>query len=69
MATIMFIAHIFKKNNTHTHPISSAISDGITDTFREMGYKYDDGWAKEKNDRESRIDSSGKIHSTKRSKN
>jgi hypothetical protein len=68
MATIMFIAHIFKRSDTHTHHISSAISEGITDTFREMGYKYD-GCAKEKNDHESRIDSSEKINSTKRSKN
>ena len=62
----MFIAHIFKRGDIHTRHISSAISEGITDTFREMGYKYD-GCAKEKNDR-SRIDSSERINSTKRPK-
>ncbi len=67
MAMIMFIAHLFKRGDSHTHHISSAISEGITDTFREMGYK-NDGCAKEKNDHESRVDSSERINSTKRSK-
>jgi hypothetical protein len=58
---MIIIAHVFKRSNTYTHLISSAISEGIKDTFKEMGYKYDKGSANEKKEYESGIESSEMI--------
>ena len=58
---MIIIANVIKRSDTYTYLISSAISEGIKDTFKEMGYKDDKGCAKEKKEHESGIDTSEMI--------
>ena len=39
MKLIKFIKHFFWKSKRPPNPFSEAISEGIKDTFKEMGYK------------------------------
>ncbi|MGH2563309.1 MAG: hypothetical protein ACRDE8_17800 [Ginsengibacter sp.] len=41
MKIFRVLLHPFKKNNTYKSLFTSAISEGIKDTFKEMGYKVD----------------------------
>lgn len=47
MLLLMFIA-IFRKNSVYASIFSSAFTEGIKDTFREMGNKFDKGGIKER---------------------
>jgi len=38
---LMFIAHLFKKNNSYGILFSSALQEAINNTFKEMGYEPD----------------------------
>ena len=38
MTVVLFVTHFFKKKNNYTFLFSTAISEGIKDTFKEMGY-------------------------------
>jgi hypothetical protein len=38
MTVLLFVTHFFKRKNTYSFLFSSAISEGIKDTFKEMGY-------------------------------
>ena len=38
----LFIAHFFKKRKTFKTLFSEAMSEGIRDTMREMGYRFED---------------------------
>ncbi|MFT3908367.1 MAG: hypothetical protein QM737_03000 [Ferruginibacter sp.] len=42
MKILVFIIGIFKKQNKRSKPFAEAVSEGIKDTFREMGYRIDD---------------------------
>lgn len=37
MMIILFIAHIFRKDQTYASLFSSALKEGINDTFKEVG--------------------------------
>ena len=41
MTAVLFVAHFFKRKNTYTLLFSTAISEGIKDMFKEMGYTID----------------------------
>jgi hypothetical protein len=41
MTVVLFVSHFFKRKNTYTSLFSTAISEGIKDMFREMGYTPD----------------------------
>lgn len=38
MTVVLFVSHFFKRKNTYASLFSTAISEGIKDVFREMGY-------------------------------
>ena len=38
MTVLLFVTHFFKRKNTYSFLFSSAISEGIKDMFKEMGY-------------------------------
>lgn len=38
----LFIANFFKKSKTFKTLFSEAISEGILDTMKEMGYQFED---------------------------
>ena len=38
MTVVLFVTHFFKRRNTYSFLFSSAISEGIKDMFKEMGY-------------------------------
>jgi len=38
MSVVLFVTHFFKRKNTYSFLFSTAISEGIKDTFKEMGY-------------------------------
>lgn len=58
MTVVLFVTHFFKRNNTYKFLFSTAISEGIKDTFKEMGYGLTEVNKKEKarNDLLSTID-------------
>jgi len=41
MTVVLFVTHFFKRKLTDSSLFSTAISDGIKDTFKEMGYSLD----------------------------
>jgi len=41
MTAVLFVAHFFKRKNTYKLLFSTAISEGIKDMFKEMGYGAD----------------------------
>lgn len=41
MTVVLFVTHFFKRKNTYSSLFSTAISEGIRDTFKEMGYSLD----------------------------
>ena len=41
MTVVLFVTHFFKRKNTYSFLFSTAISEGIKDTFKEMGYSLD----------------------------
>jgi hypothetical protein len=41
MSAVLFVAHFFRRKNTYTFLFSTAISEGIKDMFKEMGYTTD----------------------------
>ena len=41
MTAVLFVAHFFRRKNTYTFLFSTAISEGIKDMFKEMGYSGD----------------------------
>ena len=38
MTAVLFVTHFFNRKNTYSLLFSSAISEGIKDMFKEMGY-------------------------------
>jgi hypothetical protein len=60
MTVVLFVTHFFKRKNTYTFLFSTAISEGISDMFKEMGYSLNGNSKKEKvkNDQLSRSDQS-----------
>ncbi len=38
MSVVLFVTHFFKRKNTYSFLFSTAISEGINDMFKEMGY-------------------------------
>jgi len=38
MTVLLFVTHLFRRKNTYSTLFSSAISEGIKDLFKEMGY-------------------------------
>jgi hypothetical protein len=38
MSVVLIVTHFFKRNHTYSLLFSTAISEGIKDMFREMGY-------------------------------
>jgi len=38
MTVILFVTHFFKREKTYSFLFSTAISEGIKDMFKEMGY-------------------------------
>ena len=42
MTVVLFATHFFKRKKTYSSLFSSAISEGIKDMFREMGYTLDE---------------------------
>jgi hypothetical protein len=38
MTVVLFVTHFFKRKNSYSFLFSSAISEGIKDMFKEMGY-------------------------------
>jgi len=38
MTVVLFVTHFFKRKNNYTLLFSTAISEGIKDMFKEMGY-------------------------------
>jgi hypothetical protein len=38
MTVVLFVTHFFKRKNTYSFLFSTAISEGIKDMFKEMGY-------------------------------
>jgi len=60
MTVVLFVTHFFKRKNTYRSLFSTAISEGIRDVFKEMGYSPDRASKKEnvKNDQLSRSDQS-----------
>jgi hypothetical protein len=38
MTVVLFVTHFFKRKNNYTSLFSAAISEGIKDMFKEMGY-------------------------------
>jgi hypothetical protein len=49
---MLFIVHSFKKRKTFKTLFSEALSEGIRDTMREMGYRFED--TKKDTDKSSR---------------
>ena len=47
MTVVLFVTHFFKRKNTYSSLFSTAISEGIKDTFKEMGYSLDGTTKKE----------------------
>jgi hypothetical protein len=47
MTVVLFATHFFKRKKTYSVLFSSAISEGIKDMFREMGYSPDKTTKKE----------------------
>ena len=47
MTLVLFATHFFKRKKTYAVLFSSAISEGIKDVFREMGYSLDGSNKKE----------------------
>lgn len=47
MTVVLFATHFFKRKKTYSVLFSSAISEGIKDVFREMGYSLDETTKKE----------------------
>ena len=41
MTVVLFVTHFFKRKNTYSFLFSKAISEGIKDTFKELGYSLD----------------------------
>ena len=41
MTVVLFVTHFFKRKLTYSSLFSTAISEGIKDTFKEMGYSLD----------------------------
>jgi len=39
MTVLLFVTHFFRRKNTYSALFSSAISEGIKDLFKEMGYR------------------------------
>ncbi len=54
MTVVLFVTHFFKRKNTYTFLFSTAISEGITDLFKEMGYSLD-GTNKKENVRNEQL--------------
>jgi len=38
MTVVLFVTHFLKRKNTYSFLFSNAISEGIKDMFKEMGY-------------------------------
>ena len=38
MTVVLFVTHFFKRKNSYSFLFSTAISEGIKDMFKEMGY-------------------------------
>jgi hypothetical protein len=38
MTVVLFVTHFFKREKTYSFLFSTAISEGIKDMFKEMGY-------------------------------
>lgn len=38
MTVVLFVTHFLKRKNTYSFLFSTAISEGIKDMFKEMGY-------------------------------
>jgi hypothetical protein len=38
MTVLLFVTHFFKRKDTYSSLFSNAISEGIKDMFKEMGY-------------------------------
>jgi len=38
MTVVLFVTHFFKRKNSYTFLFSTAISEGIKEMFKEMGY-------------------------------
>ena len=47
MTVVLFVTHFFKRKNTYSFLFSTAISEGIKDMFKEMGYSLDETNKKE----------------------
>jgi hypothetical protein len=41
MTVVLFVTHFFKRKKTYSLLFSTAISEGIQDMFKEMGYSPD----------------------------
>ncbi len=39
MTVVLFVTHFFKRKNNYSFLFSTAISEGIKDVFKEMGYR------------------------------
>jgi len=42
MRLISFFKQLFTKHKTYSDSFSSTFSDAVKDTFKEMGYRFDD---------------------------
>jgi hypothetical protein len=62
MTVVLFVTHFFKRKKTYSFVFSTAISEGIKDMFKEMGYSLDGTNKKENviNDQLSENDQSQK---------
>ena len=60
MTAVLFVTHFFTGKKSYSLLFSTAISEGIRDVFKEMGYSPDRASKKEnvKNDQLSRSDQS-----------
>ena len=60
MTVVLFVTHFFKRKKTYSFVFSTAISEGIKDMFKEMGYSLDGTNKKENviNDQHSENDQS-----------
>jgi len=48
MTVVLFVTHFFKRKNTYSFLFSTAISEGIKDLSKEMGYSPNEPSKKER---------------------
>jgi hypothetical protein len=58
MTVILFATHFFKRKNTYSSLFSTAISEGIKDMFKEMGYSLE-GTKKKEHVRNDKVSQNG----------